>query len=91
MTEPIAFSRRHVRHELVQRHLTVSVVRPVTSRIVRVTLTGDLAGFAAEGPTDHVKVFFPDPVTVRPGDRLDIAAGYDATRIFFNLLGTHQG
>jgi hypothetical protein len=30
-------------------------------------------------------------VTVRPGDRLDIAAGYDATRIFFNLLGTHQG
>ena len=65
MTEPIAFSRRHVRHELVQRHLTVSAVRPVTSRIVRVTLTGDLAGFAAEGPTDHVKVFFPDPVTGR--------------------------
>jgi tetratricopeptide (TPR) repeat protein len=44
--------------------------------------------------TNHWKQavhFFPDPVTVRPGDRLDIAAGYDATRIFFNLLGTHQG
>ena len=31
--------------------------------------------------------FFPEPVEVKPGDRLDIAAGYDNTRIFFNLLG----
>jgi len=40
--------------------------------------------------TNHWKQavhFFPDPVTVKAGDRLDIAAGYDATRIFFNLLG----
>jgi tetratricopeptide (TPR) repeat protein len=39
--------------------------------------------------TNHWKQavhFFPDPVRVTPGDRLDIAAGYDATRIFFNLL-----
>jgi hypothetical protein len=28
-------------------------------------------------------------VEVQPGDRLDIAAGYDNTRIFFNLLN-HQ-
>ena len=42
--------------------------------------------------TNHWKQaiqFFPEPVTVKPGDRLDIAAGYDNTRIFFNLLG-HQ-
>jgi tetratricopeptide (TPR) repeat protein len=41
--------------------------------------------------TNHWKQamhFFPQPVPVKPGDRLDIAAGYDNTRIFFNLLGT---
>jgi NADPH-dependent ferric siderophore reductase len=65
MTESPALSRRHVRHELVQRHLTVAAVRPVASRIVRVTLTGELDGFAADGPTDHLKVFFPDPSTGR--------------------------
>ena len=39
--------------------------------------------------TNHWKQavsFFAEPVTVAPGDRLDIAAGYDATQIFFNLL-----
>jgi hypothetical protein len=43
--------------------------------------------------TNHWKQavhFFTDPVAVKPGDRLDIAAGYDTTRIFFNLLGTHS-
>jgi tetratricopeptide (TPR) repeat protein len=42
--------------------------------------------------TNHWKQavhFFSDPVGVKPGDRLDIAAGYDTTRIFFNLLGAH--
>jgi tetratricopeptide (TPR) repeat protein len=42
--------------------------------------------------TNHWKQavhFFSDPVSVKPGDRLDIAGGYDTTRIFFNLLGTH--
>lgn len=42
--------------------------------------------------TNHWKQavhFFTDPVAVKPGDRLDIAAGYDTTRIFFNLLGAH--
>jgi tetratricopeptide (TPR) repeat protein len=42
--------------------------------------------------TNHWKQaihFFPEPVAVEPGDRLDIAAGYDNTRIFFNLLA-HQ-
>ena len=42
--------------------------------------------------TNHWKQaihFFAEPVAVTSGDRLDIAAGYDNTRIFFNLLG-HQ-
>ncbi|WP_395018310.1 tetratricopeptide repeat protein [Dongia sp.] len=42
--------------------------------------------------TNHWKQaihFFPEPVEVAEGDRLDVAAGYDNTRIFFNLLG-HQ-
>jgi type II protein arginine methyltransferase len=42
--------------------------------------------------TNHWKQamhFFAEPVAVKPGDRLDIAVGYDNTRIFFNLLG-HQ-
>jgi len=42
--------------------------------------------------TNHWKQaihFFPEPVAVQEGDRLDVAAGYDNTRIFFNLLG-HQ-
>jgi tetratricopeptide (TPR) repeat protein len=42
--------------------------------------------------TNHWKQaihFFPEPVEVEDGDRLDVAAGYDNTRIFFNLLG-HQ-
>ena len=46
------------------RHLRVSAVSRVVPNIVRVTLTGpDLAGFASAGPTDHMKVFFPDPET----------------------------
>lgn len=57
-------SQRHERHDLAVRHLTVAAVRPVTDRIARITLTGgDLAGFTANGPADHVKVFFPDLVT----------------------------
>jgi NADPH-dependent ferric siderophore reductase len=63
VTESTALSRRHVRHELVVRHLGVARVRAVTSRIVRVTLTGELDGFAADGPTDHLTVYFPDPAT----------------------------
>ena len=44
------------------RRLQVSAVHRVVPNIVRVTLTGpELAGFVSAGPTDHVKVFFPDP------------------------------
>ena len=60
----MVFTREHVRHPLVIRRLRVSVVRRIVPNIVRVTLIGpDLAGFASAGPTDHMKVFFPDPET----------------------------
>lgn len=45
---------------------------------------------ASRSRTNHWKQamqFFPQPVAVKPGDRLEIVAGYDNTRIFFNLLG----
>jgi NADPH-dependent ferric siderophore reductase len=58
------FSRESVQHPLVVRRAQVATVRPVVPTIVRVTLAGpELAGFASVGPTDHVKVFFPDPAT----------------------------
>ncbi|CAN5403391.1 siderophore-interacting protein [soil metagenome] len=58
------FSRESVRHPMAVRRLTVRTVRPVIPSIVRVTVAGaDLTGFASLGPTDHVKVFFPDPAT----------------------------
>ncbi|MEP6843500.1 MAG: siderophore-interacting protein [Pseudolysinimonas sp.] len=58
----MTFSREHVRHPLAIRRLRVSAVQRVVPNIVRVTLTGpELAGFASDGPSDHMKVFFPDP------------------------------
>ncbi len=57
-------TRDHLRHEMAIRRLTVSHVEQITPSIVRVTLIGDALGdFSAPGPTDHVKVFFPDPAT----------------------------
>jgi len=67
--------RDRVRHELVVRHLTVMRRVELTQTIVRITLVGTdtagtdtagtdaLDGFTALGPSDHVKVFFPDPAT----------------------------
>jgi NADPH-dependent ferric siderophore reductase len=58
------FPRETVRHPLVIRRLTVVRVHSLTPALVRVTLGGgDLDGFASDGPTDHVKLFFPDPET----------------------------
>ncbi|MHA7984581.1 siderophore-interacting protein [Rathayibacter sp. CAU 1779] len=57
-------TREHVRHEMAIRRLTVSHTQQLTPAMVRVTLIGDaLNDFASSGPTDHVKVFFPDPAT----------------------------
>ncbi|MER5872756.1 siderophore-interacting protein [Streptomyces sp. NPDC002044] len=53
-----------VYHDISVRTLEVLRVRRVTPRMVRVTLGGpELAGFVDRSPADHVKVFFPDPVT----------------------------
>ena len=61
---PMPFVRDSVRHPLVLRHVTVASARRVVPSIVRVTLEGpELRGFASLGPADHIKVFFPDPVT----------------------------
>jgi NADPH-dependent ferric siderophore reductase len=58
------FSRETVRHPLAVRRATVASVRSVVPSMVRVTLEGpELAGLAALGPADHVKLFFPDPAT----------------------------
>ncbi|MEO5920870.1 MAG: siderophore-interacting protein, partial [Pseudolysinimonas sp.] len=60
----MSFIRESVRHPLVVRRAEVAAVRTIVPSIVRVTLAGpELTGFASLGPTDHVKVFFPDPVT----------------------------
>ena len=48
------------------RRLTVSHTDQLTPSMVRITLVGDtLDDFSAPGPTDHVKLFFPDPATGR--------------------------
>jgi NADPH-dependent ferric siderophore reductase len=68
-----------VRHDLVVRHLAVTNRVELTPTMVRITLVAAGAGadagvahadsaaslddFAALGPSDHVKVFFPDPAT----------------------------
>lgn len=64
-TEPVApRGRVKVRHPLVARRCHVGAVAHLTPSMVRVTLVGeDLAGFVSDGPTDHLKVFFPDPVS----------------------------
>jgi NADPH-dependent ferric siderophore reductase len=46
------------------RHATVQAVNRLTPNFVRVTVSGDdLADFRADGPADHVTVYFPDPAT----------------------------
>lgn len=55
---------QRVRHALRFRVLQVSAVRQITPHLLRVTLTGDdLEGFVSLGFDDHVKLFFPDPLT----------------------------
>lgn len=60
----MTMERDSVRHPLVVRRLIVSAVSHPTPNIARITLSGDeLASFESSGPTDHIKVFFPDPAT----------------------------
>ena len=58
---------RRVRHEVKRRMLQVRDVRPLTPKMVRITLGGeDLAGFVSAAHDDHVKLFFPPPGEEKP-------------------------
>lgn len=60
-TPPDTDGTHKVRHPLVTRRLAVTAVEQLSRSMRRVRLAGpDLAGLVALGPTDHVKVFFPD-------------------------------
>ncbi|MHA6667902.1 siderophore-interacting protein [Homoserinimonas sp. A447] len=53
-----------LRHEPAVRNLQVTAVRELSPGYLRITLSGDeLTGFVTAGPTDHSKLFFPDPAT----------------------------
>lgn len=53
-----------VRHELRFRLLDVVATQRLSPHMVRITLGGpDLQGFTSPGFDDHVKLFFPDPLT----------------------------
>jgi NADPH-dependent ferric siderophore reductase len=55
---------QRVRHALRFRRLQVVAVDWLSARFVRVTVGGDqLDGFTSPGFDDHVKLFFPDPVS----------------------------
>jgi NADPH-dependent ferric siderophore reductase len=53
-------SPRRVRHETHRRALTVKQAEKIAAHMLRITFTGDLAGFTSLGFDDHVKLFFPD-------------------------------
>jgi NADPH-dependent ferric siderophore reductase len=58
------FTREGTRHRFTARRAMVTGVHRVQDGIVRTTLSGsDVADFASTGPADHVRVYFPDPVT----------------------------
>ncbi len=60
----VSFDRRGRRLRFTARHATVLDVRYVAPSIVRIRVTGsDLSDMVSEGPTDHVRVFVPDPAT----------------------------
>jgi len=52
-----------VRYETRRRALTVTQVQSLTPHLLRISLTGDFAGFQSLGFDDHIKLFFPDPET----------------------------
>ncbi len=60
-TRESLFFREGARHRFTARTATVTAVREIAGRYVRVTLSGpELADFRSDGPADHVRVFFPD-------------------------------
>lgn len=62
--ETAPFHRGGARHRFTAREATVVAIARPTPDYVRVTLTGpDFGDVASLGPSDHVRVFFPDPDT----------------------------
>ncbi|WP_243073935.1 siderophore-interacting protein [Microbacterium sp. SS28] len=58
------FFRGGGRHRFTAREAFVTAVSQPVAEFVRVTLSGpDFHDFASTGPSDHVRVFFPDPAT----------------------------
>lgn len=58
------FYRANARHRFTAREATVTAVSRPVDEFVRVTLSGpDFDDFASTGPGDHVRVFFPHPLT----------------------------
>jgi NADPH-dependent ferric siderophore reductase len=58
------FHRARTRHRFTAREAVVTAVSRPVDEFVRVTLSGpDFYDFASTGPSDHVRVFFPHPVT----------------------------
>lgn len=58
------FTRTRLKHDLRLRKLCVKATTTIFPSMMRITLRGDdLTGFSAPGPADHVKAFFPDPLT----------------------------
>lgn len=62
MHNPVRTVQRH-RFDTRRRDLTVTGRERLSPHMLRLTLTGDLSGFQSLGFDDHVKLFFPDPVT----------------------------
>lgn len=58
-----ARAMQRVRYETRLRTLTVAGVRQLTPHLTSITLSGDFSGFQSPSFCDHVKLFFPDPVT----------------------------
>ncbi len=56
-------SPMRVRYETRIRKLTVAATRKLTPHLIGITFTGDFDGFQSLGFDDHIKLFFPDPVT----------------------------
>lgn len=58
------FHRAGGRHRFTARDAVVTAVSRPVDEFVRMTLSGpDFHDFTSAGPSDHVRVFFPDPVT----------------------------
>jgi NADPH-dependent ferric siderophore reductase len=59
----MAHTIERVRHNTRMRLLDVVGVTDITPLMRRISLSGDLEGFASPGHADHIKAFFPPPGT----------------------------